>query len=484
MPQLDTRASEAVDEAAALILRKFHYWFPYTFPFRFALAIGQRVSFRDVPLIRPVLDIGVNDGSTASLIHHGKSRIDWGGDMPEESTHESHGLYVSPDFNIYDNLIGMDACDIPFPDNSFNTIVCTEVFFYGMDRGRLLSEIVRVLAPGGTLAFSESSPEILNYPGIAGELRKDVPTFNVPHNPREYYHDALTNLGMQDFFFRPYFDGSLAALTLYLMYAWPPDANRGAYVRLIQDDPRYRTLYREGLTAIAATLRNEFQHPAGPENGWNVFVSCRKPGNLNPGAPTPHPVCLSCRSAELDRSLHACRCRSCGRDYPTRFGKPFLLRDHGTAYSPKPAGTSVDWTEKMESTIASALGTFRQRAAKRLGSPARIIVVGIDPSTEFTVKHLQEQGIEVDSVCSEHLRYVGERIGDARIIGLRDLGGARLPLLLSGYASWRSSFAGLVRTIRRAGYRGPVFSIGRGRVRKCPSLRSWANTFSKRSGMA
>src|SRR5438132_838245 len=142
-----------VEEAAKLILEKFDTSNAYVFPMRFALAIGQRVCFKSIPLTPPSLDIGVNDGSTACIIHYGKPRFTWGGDMPEESTYESMGLFVSPEFNVYDNLVGLDVSSaVPFPDNSFNTICATEVFAYGLDRDRALREMCRVLAPGGTLA--------------------------------------------------------------------------------------------------------------------------------------------------------------------------------------------------------------------------------------------------------------------------------------------------------------------------------------------
>ena len=160
-----------VEEAAKLILEKFDTSNAYVFPMRFALAIGQRVCFKSIPLTPPSLDIGVNDGSTACIIHYGKPRFTWGGDMPEESTYESMGLFVSPEFNVYDNLVGLDVSSaVPFPDNSFNTICATEVFAYGLDRDKALREMCRVLAPGGTLAFSENAEDILNFPALIAAM--------------------------------------------------------------------------------------------------------------------------------------------------------------------------------------------------------------------------------------------------------------------------------------------------------------------------
>lgn len=465
MFQTGQDACSAVEEAADLIFKTFDYWHQYTYPFRFALAIGQRASFRDVKLNAPVLDIGINDGSTARIIHYGKSRIDWGADMPEESTGESHGLYVAPNFNIYNNLIGMDACDIPFPDNSFNTIVSTEVFFYGMDRRKLLSEIVRVLAPGGTLAFSESSPEILKFPGIAAELKKDIPTFNVPERPKEFYQEILSDLGMGEIFFRPYFDKGIAALTLYLLYAWPPDSDRDKYHQLVQSDPRYRRLHEEGLAAIASMMRAEFKHANGPEGGFNIFVSCRKPGKLS-NRPSPRPCCLFCRSSNLQLTLQLCKCKNCGHVYQTRFGRPYLLRDYSTAYCPKPTGIAY-WAKAGEKRIDSALNAFYDNGVQKLGTNPRIIFIGIDRSTEYTITHLRQHGIEVEAVCSANPRYVGQRISNIKIIGLDDLGAVQIPLLLSGPSRLGGN---LVRNIRNTGYRGRIFSI---RSRRVKEMSNW-----------
>ena len=208
----------AVAEAAHLILQEFRHSSAYTYPMRFGLAIGQRVCFSSVPLDEPSLDIGVNDGSTATIIHYGKPRFTWGGDMPEESTYESMGLYISPEYDVYERLIGLDVSDaVPFPDGSFNTVTATEVFSYGIDRDRALAELSHVLAPGGTLAFSETAEDILRFPAIEQGLRQYVPSLNILGDSREYYTRTLGELGLVDIKVRLYFARPLAGLLVALM---------------------------------------------------------------------------------------------------------------------------------------------------------------------------------------------------------------------------------------------------------------------------
>jgi SAM-dependent methyltransferase len=58
---------------------------------------------------------------------------------------EEHGI----------DLRAAPAERLPFPDDSFDTVVSTGVFCAVDDPGRALAEVHRVLRPGGTLRFSE-----------------------------------------------------------------------------------------------------------------------------------------------------------------------------------------------------------------------------------------------------------------------------------------------------------------------------------------
>jgi ubiquinone/menaquinone biosynthesis C-methylase UbiE len=72
-----------------------------------------------------------------------------------------------------------DALALPFPDASFELVLCFEAIYYFGDLDRFLSEARRVLAPGGQLLIStvnrewpgfNPSPFSLQYPS-AGELQ-------------------------------------------------------------------------------------------------------------------------------------------------------------------------------------------------------------------------------------------------------------------------------------------------------------------------
>ena len=82
-PQIKFKRPD-VEEAAHLITERLDHSNAFKYPTRFTLAVEQRVCFRQVKLEPPSLDVGVNDGSTAAIIHYGEPRITWRGDMPEE----------------------------------------------------------------------------------------------------------------------------------------------------------------------------------------------------------------------------------------------------------------------------------------------------------------------------------------------------------------------------------------------------------------
>ena len=83
----------------------------------------------------------------------------------------------------------MDACDLRFPDQSFDAVLCVEAAFHFDTRARFLAEAHRVLKPGGRLALSD----------ILFRARmpiRDVPTAN--RVTIDAYKDTLQHLGFRE----------------------------------------------------------------------------------------------------------------------------------------------------------------------------------------------------------------------------------------------------------------------------------------------
>lgn len=111
-----------------------------------------------VPLEHPVLDIGSGDGHFASAAY--REPIDVGIDPMERDLKEAAGRRPA----VFLDLVKASATRMPFPDGSFATVLSNCVIEHIPDVDAVVSEIARVLRPGGTFATtlpSEHYPEFL-----------------------------------------------------------------------------------------------------------------------------------------------------------------------------------------------------------------------------------------------------------------------------------------------------------------------------------
>jgi len=111
-----------------------------------------------VPLVHPALDIGCGDGHFASIAY--QEPIDVGLDPMDRDLAEAADR--RPD--VYRDVVQGSATDLPFADESFATVVSNCVIEHIQDIDKTLSEISRVLRPGGNFATtlpSEHYPDFL-----------------------------------------------------------------------------------------------------------------------------------------------------------------------------------------------------------------------------------------------------------------------------------------------------------------------------------
>jgi 2-polyprenyl-3-methyl-5-hydroxy-6-metoxy-1,4-benzoquinol methylase len=57
-----------------------------------------------------------------------------------------------------------DGLNIPFPDESFDVLICSQVYEHVPDQARLIAELERVLVPGGVCYFAATNRFILMEP--------------------------------------------------------------------------------------------------------------------------------------------------------------------------------------------------------------------------------------------------------------------------------------------------------------------------------
>lgn len=104
-----------------------------------------------VKLKRPILDIGCGWGEFAEAFGE---KIDMGIDIAPRD------LYAAAKGKMYKNLTFADARDLPFADNSYSSIFSISTFEHIPNPTKLLSEMFRVLKPGGTLAVTMETEDV------------------------------------------------------------------------------------------------------------------------------------------------------------------------------------------------------------------------------------------------------------------------------------------------------------------------------------
>lgn len=69
-------------------------------------------------------------------------------------------------------LVEADAREMPFEDASFDLVIDFGTFYHADGPERVLSEIARVLAPGGTLICESRLSQLISHPGLYGSHRQ------------------------------------------------------------------------------------------------------------------------------------------------------------------------------------------------------------------------------------------------------------------------------------------------------------------------
>jgi len=128
-------------------------------PLRFGSSLKSRLAFR----LRCVADLQLGTIWTflgpqlknlrGSLLDVGCGEMPYRGFLPQELKYVGIDVPEASAFQMQGNedVISFDGRYIPFPDATFDTVLCTEVLEHSPQPSALIAEIERVLKPGGTL---------------------------------------------------------------------------------------------------------------------------------------------------------------------------------------------------------------------------------------------------------------------------------------------------------------------------------------------
>ena len=127
-------------------------------------------------LPRPCMDFGCGDGSFAALVF---DRIEYGADNDPDA------LAAAEKRQLYAELVHVREGQIPLPDSTVASVVSNSVLEHVTDLDNVVSELARVLRPGGTLILTMPvkgfERHLAFYFGRAEAIRLN----------REYFHRNL-----------------------------------------------------------------------------------------------------------------------------------------------------------------------------------------------------------------------------------------------------------------------------------------------------
>lgn len=98
--------------------------------------------------------------------------------------------------SVHANVVQGDALHLPFPDGTFDRVICSEVLEHIPDDLSAMSELARVLRPGGTMAITvpRFGPELINW-ALSDEYH-NVPGGHIRIYRRSVLAQRLESTGM------------------------------------------------------------------------------------------------------------------------------------------------------------------------------------------------------------------------------------------------------------------------------------------------
>ena len=121
--------------------------------FRGLLRAVESKFYQDLTLKRPVLDVGCGDGHFVARTFTQKIDVGidpWKGPLAEATAR-----------GVYDQTLESAGAEIPFPDETFETVISNFVLEYIPDLDPVITEISRVIKPGGLFVFCVPNHQFL-----------------------------------------------------------------------------------------------------------------------------------------------------------------------------------------------------------------------------------------------------------------------------------------------------------------------------------
>ncbi len=150
-----------------------------------------------------VLDLGCGFGRHAYQAARLDAQVvafDFGADEVRSVQDTFGAMAVAGELDPVDSRVGAvqgDALALPFPDGSFDRVIASEILEHIPDDEQAMSELARVLRPGGTMAITvpRCGPEFVNW-SLSDEYH-NVPGGHIRIYRRSQLVERLEGTGMR-----------------------------------------------------------------------------------------------------------------------------------------------------------------------------------------------------------------------------------------------------------------------------------------------
>jgi len=302
--------------------------------------------FKKIPCKEPSLEVGCGNGIVSNYIFKG-NRITVGSDPSILSM-----IDAKRDGKVHRHYIGIDGNAIPFSDAVFNTLIAVHSIDHVSDRKQVLSEMSRVLQPGGWMAISdlsEYSVSFLPLPGILqnigySDLGDDFIKYyfhnggldTIETKSPDWYSKTLTELGFEDIKISYFMSERLARIS-FLFFSFELLAAERSFALAYTNDRYLKKQIHSFAEEVYLPLIAEDPNICSKENkGFNLFVQARKKVNTRSNSYLEEnilklmncPLCKGLLSIEKDYIS----CIKCAEKYPIIEDIYFITPSAAEAY--------------------------------------------------------------------------------------------------------------------------------------------------------